>query len=119
MSAVGGKRLLQELPYLPALQARRLHCRQHPGKGVRNRFTCVKRFLTPFPTWVLSRTAASASPTRTVLGMLAEETSTSTGMASMPTRGYEASLASMIGGLGSPLARAVGRRCRGRGMIDI
>src|SRR5262245_59051882 len=47
--------------------------------------------------WVLSRTAASARPTRTVLGIDVGETSTSTstGVASMPTRVYEKSLASI------------------------
>src|SRR5262249_7144579 len=47
--------------------------------------------------WVLSRTAASARPTRTVLGIDVGETSTSTstGVASMPTRVYDESLASM------------------------
>ena len=47
---------------------------------------------------VLSRTAVSASPTKTVLGIDENDTSTSTstGVASIPTRVYDASFASMV-----------------------
>ena len=46
--------------------------------------------------WMLSSTAISGRPTRTVLGRPAEtSTSTSTGTASMPTRAKVFSLASM------------------------
>ena len=64
---------------------------------------------------VLSRTAASARPTRTVLGIDDEETSTSTstGVASMPTRVYDASFDSM----GGPKYGTQGRSDR-RGKLE-